>query len=732
MPLHRNNNKNKFWTRVSCSKLVLVCLFVVLSIGSLLTLFQLAYAGDQLPPLRYSSTSNTLVIGRPYLPLLPGEAGFANNPSHPDAPKLHITLADLAVWAAEEGEPNLLRERNNGIWEIAVHIDVEDNAQLDLTAADGLNEVRLISRPDAAHNLIADGGTLNIDGIKLYSWDDTLSPPGYDLTFLSEGGPIKTRSFLAALYGGRMEINNAEIMYLGYDEPNANSDFGKGEPSGLAWRLRPVGVDNPASGAKGGVRNSIVHHNYYGMYSYEAVGLEIRDSEFHSHHLYGLDPHDYSYNLVVANNIIRDNGYTGLIFSRHCTDNEVYGNEIYRNGSHGFMLDRSSDRNLVYNNIIRDNDVDGVAIYQSSNNRIEDNTITGNGRSGVRISAEFDATDQHEELALDNTIIDNTIADNGRDGIYVVDRADRNRLLSNIVARNARSGLLLNSGLSLVQNNEFHNNGREGIRVSDEAYLSGTNEDGITSLPPVGAPATANLLLANHIHGNGDNGIVIDGGGENQLGSLGAGNVIEENRGSGIYLDRTGAILMANNEIYRNIADNGAGILSKCDAGQEGRHTILDNVITENQATDSTGRGAGIVIGAQCLAQINGNRIYANSYPNGTGNLENKNPTGSPALDATGNIWDTNAAETIEETIWHGVDDNELGLVEFLPVGDGPQALPATPVPTPTASFTATSIATTATLAPGIATPTPTVTPTPTGEVSGAEERKIYLPNVAR
>ncbi|MCB0063505.1 MAG: right-handed parallel beta-helix repeat-containing protein, partial [Caldilineaceae bacterium] len=616
---------------------VLILLSSILVLSAANFPFPTLLQAEALPIIRYSSTSNSLTIGRPYLPLEEGEARFITNPSHPDAPKLHITLPELHTWAMDAGEPSLIVDTGNGIWEIAVHITIEDTAQLDLTAGSGVQEIRLISRPDASHNLIADGGTLHIDGIKLYSWDDSPDANSYDTTYLVKNGVMQTRSFLAALYGGRMDIHNAEIMYLGYEERNERVGYGKGEPSGLSWRLRPPGADDPAGGPKGSIVNSKVHHNYFGMYSYEAVELEIRDSEFYEHYFYGLDPHDYSYGFVVANNIIRDNGYTGLIFSRHCTDNEIYENEIYNNGAHGFMLDRGSDRNLVRDNVLRDNVEDGIAIYQSSDNVIEGNEIRNNGRSGIRISAEFDADDVYDGLAIDNVVWGNTISDNGRDGIYVVDRADRNRILGNGVERNARSGLLLNSGLSIVQNNRFVDNGREGILLSNEVYLSGNGEAG-ESLPPLGEPAVGNQLLANHVQQNDDNGIVIDGGGENRIGALGAGNVITGNVGSGLLLDRTGHTIVAHNEIYQNVADNGAGIELKCDDPGI-TYDLVYNTIIDNQATDAKGRGAGILLNTGCFPLINNNRIYNNVYPSGIGNLQNKNPNDSATVDATANIW---------------------------------------------------------------------------------------------
>ncbi len=695
---------------------IIVPLLLLFLSSAGMTLHQLVYAQD-LPPLRYSSTSNILTIGRSYLPLLEGEGPFVTDPSNPAAPKLSITLPELRTWVESIDEPDLIREVSAGIWEIAVEIEIEDNAQLALTRSSGLQEVRLISRPDASYNLISVGGTLTIDGIKLYSWDNSSGVDSYDSTFLTKDGVMQSRSFLAALYGGRMDIIDAEVMYLGYEELNERVGYGKGEPSGLAWRLRPAGTEDPAHGPKGSIIHSKVHHNYFGMYSYEATNLEIRDSEFYDHYFYGLDPHDYSHGFVVANNRIHDNGYTGLIFSRYCTDNTIYGNEIYHNGSHGFMLDRGSDRNLVYQNTIYENKNDGIAVYQSSNNEIYENTIYGHERYGIRLSAEFDEADLYDGLAIDNLIRNNQISRSGRDGIYVTDRADRNRILENTITDNARVGLLLNSGQSTVQGNLIAHNGREGLLIDDEAYTSGTNKGGV-ALAPIATPGGANQILANEISGNGDAGIIVDRGSANQIGSLGAGNLISGNLSSGLLLNFTAATVVSNNEILHNRAGNGAGILAKCDAATPITHQIIDNVITANFATDNKGRGAGIFLMAGCLAQVHGNRLYANENSSYTANLQNGNPADSLPIDASNNLWNLSESSAIENTIWHGNDDPTLGMVTFLPLGDGPLSRPPTPVPTATALETATPTVT----------PAPTVTP----DVKGSEDGAIYLPYVQR
>ena len=94
-------------------------------------------------------------------------------------------------------------------------------------------------------------------------------------------------------------------------------------------------------------RNSDIHHNYFGQYSYEAFGLIIKNNEFHNNDFYGIDPHDYSTHFEVAYNKVYNNGKHGIIFSRHCTLNSIHDNEVYGNAEHGIMLDRGTNNNQI-------------------------------------------------------------------------------------------------------------------------------------------------------------------------------------------------------------------------------------------------------------------------------------------------------------------------------------------------------------------------------------------------
>ena len=121
---------------------------------------------------------------------------------------------------------------------IKANLVIERSARLDATSAT-IAWLQLDSPPVAPVTVTARrGGHLFIDHIKVTSWDSTIN----DLDTTIANG----RSYLLALEGGRMDILNSDISYLG-----ASS----GEPSGLSWRKR-LKVDDPTTGATGTIGGS--------------------------------------------------------------------------------------------------------------------------------------------------------------------------------------------------------------------------------------------------------------------------------------------------------------------------------------------------------------------------------------------------------------------------------------------------------------------------------------------
>ncbi len=543
-------------------------------------------AQTALPPIVYNAELRLITVGTDYSPADPAQAPYVEYPSHPQAPKQRITLAQIDAALTAQGQPDLITSTGRA-WMLRTDMMVLETAQL---VVDGTyaSELKLESNriyPDGSERqlpltkLVARGGAMKFDGVHVYASED-----GTPDTTYYDG-----RSFLLAENGGRMDVLNAEISHLGW---------GDGEPSGLSWRKMgmesgdPTRLDHIRTGSTGSILNSRIHDMYFGQYSYEAYGLVVKNSEFYDNLYYGFDPHDYSTNFEVAYNKVYNNGKHGIIFSRGCVLNRIHHNEVWGNKEHGIMLDRGSNNNQIYENTVYNNS-DGIAIFQSEKNIIRDNMLTGNER-GVRINATYDRDDEYDGLANDNVVLNNTIRDSTQYGIYLYERADKNTIEGNLIEGSAASGVYVKTGGNAIRGN-----------------IVRTNDNGITivSVPEVVEPPTGkvayifpsyqggykNVIVGNTITDNDAVGIQLKGAVDTTIGPDGPNpkasdaNTISTNGSHGISLD-TGATknVIRGNTIHANVTD---GILAKGD-------TTIKNLFTRNSITANGRMGINLQTGA--------------------------------------------------------------------------------------------------------------------------------------
>ena len=125
---------------------------------------------------------------------------------------------------------------------------------------------------------------------------------------------------------------------------------------------------------------------YYGFYCYHANNIVIVGNRYVDNIIYGIDPHDYSNGLIIANNDVSlTREKHGIIVSREVDESWIFGNKSYNNQLAGFMLDRQSSGNIVAYNESSHNGSDGLSIYESPDNLIFGNVFFGNQKHGMRI-----------------------------------------------------------------------------------------------------------------------------------------------------------------------------------------------------------------------------------------------------------------------------------------------------------------------------------------------------------
>jgi parallel beta-helix repeat protein len=261
----------------------------------------------------------------------------------------------------------------------------------------------------------AENSNIIIRNTKITSWDE--KQDDFDRNY--ENG----RSYILQKSNGRMDILDSELAYLGYyGYPNRGNPYGG--PYGVSWKIQNGSFKKELS--TGMIRGSRIHDNLFGVYTYGVTGVDISQNEVYNNIEYGLDPHDDSNHMLIADNDVHNNGNHGIITSKRCFANIIRGNHSYSNELHGIMLDRDSNNNLVENNYTAGN-INGIALYHSSENIIQNNHFADN-QIGVRAN----------NFSLDNYFGNNSI-ENNKKGVYMYDDA-----YGNVIVKNHFSGNTLN------------------------------------------------------------------------------------------------------------------------------------------------------------------------------------------------------------------------------------------------------------------------------------------------
>jgi parallel beta-helix repeat protein len=402
-----------------------------------------------------------------------------------------VTLA--TIQAALGADAGLLAQPASGVWQLNANLQIGRDVTLTLHG-DEVAELRLRSEPGPAVlsrvpdedrpadslaqagydysrfvYLRTDNGTITIDGVRVHAWD-----PGAGAV---DESPADGRAYLLAKYDARLDIANAELGYLG---------FGDGESYGVSWRdINEPGSATLQRRVTGAVVNSRFHHNYYGVYTFQASDMVFRGNQFDNNHSYGFDPHDFSTGFLVEDNVAFANGNHGFIISRGCSNFVFRRNRAYGNSNpdparlaHGFMLDSGSPSgaepqapssgNLLEANEAYDNEGYGLRILGSDDNIVRGNSFARN-HHGVSVEAGSDGA-----LIENNSITEsrshgivlrqsagaavsaNSVARSGGHGVYLLDGASDSRVVGNRIDASASSGIRA-SGAEAVRNSWSEN-----------------------------------------------------------------------------------------------------------------------------------------------------------------------------------------------------------------------------------------------------------------------------------
>jgi poly(beta-D-mannuronate) C5 epimerase len=298
----------------------------------------------------------------------------------------YVTPKDLARQLPKQ----YFEETAKGVYVARLPIDVRPGATLHIGSE--VKEFRLSL--DRGAFLVSEG-KIFITESRVLAWNEAENQPA---RWVDER---KFRPFVLAWGGSELYIDRSVVAHLGY---------AKSKSYGVALsQFSPtLKVKMNRSRPTGWLLDSEFYDNWYGFYCYEADDVVIRGNVYHDNIHYGIDPHDRSERLIIAENTAyntRDKH--GIIVSREVNDSWIFRNHSYQNHLSGIVIDRNSVNNVIAQNQVYRNQSDGITIYESPNTRIWQNVAAGNWRHGIRVRNSIDMK------LYDNVAIDNNLA-----GIY--------------------------------------------------------------------------------------------------------------------------------------------------------------------------------------------------------------------------------------------------------------------------------------------------------------------------
>ncbi|MGQ7959141.1 mannuronan 5-epimerase AlgG [Pseudomonas sp. SP16.1] len=221
---------------------------------------------------------------------------------------------------------------------------------------------------------LVNDGQLFITETRVTAWREADKGPA---TF--RGDPKEFRPFLVSWGGSELYIAGSVLTSLGYANsksygvsitqytPNMQARLKREEPTG--WLIDSEFVDH-----------------WYGFYCYEAQNVVIKGNTYRDNIVYGIDPHDRSHGLIIAENTVYGTKKKhGIIISREVNDSWIINNDSHDNKLSGVVIDRNSVGNLIAYNRVHGNHADGITIYESGDNLLWGNQVLRNERHGIRI-----------------------------------------------------------------------------------------------------------------------------------------------------------------------------------------------------------------------------------------------------------------------------------------------------------------------------------------------------------
>lgn len=308
----------------------------------------------------------------------------------------YMNLKDLA-----KKLPKYIIETSPGVYLAKIPIVVGQKGILEIDKQ--TQELRLSQEGGA---FLVNDGHMFIRDTKVTGWREKDNGPA---TFRS---PKEFRPFLLAWGGTETYIVNTKMASFGYSNSKSYGvSISQYTPNMAKVLKRPEPT--------GWIIGSEFSDMWYGFYCYETRDFVVKGNTYKDNIVYGIDPHDRSHRLIIADNTVYGTKKKhGIIISREVNDSFIFNNRSYDNKLSGLVIDRNSVNNLIAYNEIYKNHTDGITLYESADNLLWGNKVISNRRHGIRI-----------RNSVNIRLYENVSMANGLTGLYghIKDLSDTDR-----------------------------------------------------------------------------------------------------------------------------------------------------------------------------------------------------------------------------------------------------------------------------------------------------------------
>jgi len=257
-----------------------------------------------------------------------------------------------------------------------------------------------------AGSFLINDGQLFVRDTKITGWNEKTNGPAL---FQS---PKEFRPFLLAWGGTETYVANSKMASFGYaNSKSYGVSISQYTPNMAKVLKRPEPT--------GWIVDSEFSDMWYGFYCYETTGFVLKGNTYKDNIVYGIDPHDRSHGLIIAENTVHGTKKKhGIIISREVNDSFIFNNKSYDNHLSGLVIDRNSVNNIIAYNEIYKNHTDGITLYESADNLLWGNKVISNKRHGIRI-----------RNSVNIRLYENVAMANGLTGVYghIKDLTDTDR-----------------------------------------------------------------------------------------------------------------------------------------------------------------------------------------------------------------------------------------------------------------------------------------------------------------